>query len=336
MNKDDLLNGIKSLAASGQLQRDEIIAAFDAGRNEISLGTANDVKTTAEEQTTTMSRYSGILYYIGGGIVLLGLVFFIGQLWADFNTFMRIFITLGSGLAAYVMGVLFNREHRLGSAGPAFFMISALLVPTGIFISLDEFHVHLNDDKIQNLVSGLLFVTYLVSYITFKRFVLLFFSCFFGTWFYFALSSLILNNATYLPDWRIGYYLFAALGLSYLFIGYAYEKTDKQGLVKLLYLLGINFFLGSLLALTGWKPSQDVFWELLYPAIVFGGLYVSAIIHSRIVLGFTAMYLAAYIIKITVEYFSDGLGWPLTLILCGFILMGMGFVTIQLKRKYDI
>ena len=147
---------------------------------------------------------------------------------------------------------------------------------------------------------------------------------------------MLLSNAILLPEWRYGHYIFAALGLSYLFIGFAFEKTDKQGLVKILYLVGINFFLGATLALTGWKPSQDVFWELLYPGIVFGGLYVSALIHSRIILGFCAMYLAAYIIKITIEYFSDGLGWPITLILCGFILMGMGYGAIHLKRKYNI
>lgn len=326
MNKEELLNGIKSLSASGQIERNEVIAAYEAGQN----------GETPHESSSTLSRYSGILYYIGGGIVSLGIVFFIGQLWSDFNTFMRIFITLGTGIAAYIMGVLFNEQHRLGSAAPAFFMISALLIPTGILISFDEYNVRITEEKIQNLISGLLFISYLISYVVFKRFILLVFTFLFGTWFYFSITGTLLVNAIILPEWRYGLYQFAALGLSYLFIGYSYQETDKQGLTKILYLIGINFFLGAILTLTGWKPSQDVFWELLYPGIVFGGLYVSALIHSRIILGFCAFYLAAYIIKITVEYFSDGLGWPITLILCGFILMGMGYAAIQLKRKYDI
>jgi len=146
----------------------------------------------------------------------------------------------------------------------------------------------------------------------------------------------LLSYDIVLPELLFCYYLFATLGLSYLFIGFSYQETDTQALVKILYLFGINFFLGSLLALTGWKPSQDVLWELLYPGIVFAGLYISAVIHSRIVLAFCAIYLAGYIIKITVEYFSDGLGWPITLILCGFILIGMGYAAIHLKRKYNI
>lgn len=326
MNKEELIISIKSLSASGQIKRNEVIAAYDAGQN----------SSSPHESSTTLSRYSGILYYIGGGIVFLGLIFFIGQLWSDFNTFMRIFITLGSGIAAYIMGVLFNEQHRMGSAGPAFFMISALLIPSGILISFDEFNIRITEERIQNIISGLLFVSYLASYVLFKRFILLVFTFLFGTWFYFSITGTLLLNAPILPEWRFGLYQFAALGLSYLFIGYSYQGTDKQGLTKILYLIGINFFLGAILTLTGWKPSQDVFWELLYPGIVFGGLYVSALIHSRIILGFCAFYLAAYIIKITVEYFSDGLGWPITLILCGFILMGMGFAAIQLKRKYNI
>lgn len=328
MNKNDIINGIKSLSASGQLERNEVLAAFDEAKGHIS--------SEQNESSSTLSRYSGILYYIGGGIVFLGLIFFIGELWSDLNTFMRIFITLGTGFATYIMGVLFNQQHRLGSAGPAFFMISALLIPGGILVSLEEFNIRIDEDKIQNIISGALFITYLASYILFKRFVLIIFTVLFGTWFYFALTGMLLSNAILLPEWRFGYYLFAALGLSYLFIGFSYQETDKDALVKILYLIGVNFFLGSLFALTGWKPSQDVLWELLYPGIVFGGLFVSALIHSRIILVFSAFYLAAYIIKITVEYFSDGLGWPITLILCGFILMGMGYGAIHLKRKYNI
>lgn len=331
MNKNNIINGIKSLAASGELERNEILVAYDEGKNQLSKEHSNH-----SNNSTTLSRYSGILYYIGGGIVFLGLIFFIEQLWSGFNTFMRIFITLGAGLASYIMGVLFNQQHRLGAAGPAFFMISALLIPGGIMVSLDEYNIRLDENKIQNFISGLLFITYLLSYVVFKRAVLLAFTFFFGTWFYFAITFTLLNNAIILPEWRIGYYLFATLGLSYLFIAFSYKKTDKQALVKILYLLGINFFLGSLLALTGWKPSQDVLWEILFPGIVFGGLYLSAVIHSRIILTFCAFYLAIYIIKITVEYFSDGLGWPITLILCGFMLMGMGYGVIHLKRKYNI
>ena len=127
MNKEDIIAGIKSLAAAGQINRSEVIAAYEEG---------SGVSPAEHESSTTLSRYSGILYYIGGGIVFLGLVFFISELWSSFNTFMRIFITLGTGIgsALFVDGRLvpnlefghhpFEKdrtyEERLGDAELAF------------------------------------------------------------------------------------------------------------------------------------------------------------------------------------------------------------------------
>lgn len=329
MDKQKILSSIRVLAAQGHVTREELSQAYEDGL----------LSTTQPEQPeidSTLSRYSGILYYIGGGIVFLGLVFFVGQLWKDFGSFMRIFITLGTGIAAYIVGVLFDKQHRLGAAGPAFFMISALLIPTGIMVTLDEFNFRLAEDKIQTLISGLLFVTYLLSFYLFKRMVLLIFSIFFASWLYFAFCATILNHAAILPDINFVEYIFMAFGLSYLFLGHELARRDIHGIPPTLYFIGINCLLAAAFSLTGWKPAQSVFWELLYPGIIFGGFYVSAIIHSKIILSFSTLYLAAYLTKLTVEYFRDSLGWPVTLILSGFVLMGIAYLAIHLKRKYQI
>ena len=44
--------------------------------------------------------------------------------------------------------------------------------------------------------------------------------------------------------------------------------------------------------------------------------------------------LMAYILKITSEYFSSGLGWPLALILAGLAMIGVGYMSISIKKKY--
>jgi uncharacterized integral membrane protein len=41
-----------------------------------------------------------------------------------------------------------------------------------------------------------------------------------------------------------------------------------------------------------------------------------------------------YILKLTAEYFADTVGWPLALVISGFILMGVGFMSVQLRQKY--
>ncbi len=49
---------------------------------------------------------------------------------------------------------------------------------------------------------------------------------------------------------------------------------------------------------------------------------------------FGSLFLGGYLAKITGEYFSDSLGWPLALVLVGFMLMGVGYLTFRLKRTY--
>lgn len=40
-----------------------------------------------------------------------------------------------------------------------------------------------------------------------------------------------------------------------------------------------------------------------------------------------------YILKITSEYFADSLGWPLALMIAGFGMIGVGYLTVYIKRK---
>jgi hypothetical protein len=42
----------------------------------------------------------------------------------------------------------------------------------------------------------------------------------------------------------------------------------------------------------------------------------------------------AYIMKITSEYFTQGLGWPMALIIAGLGVMGTGYLAFYLNKKY--
>jgi hypothetical protein len=41
-----------------------------------------------------------------------------------------------------------------------------------------------------------------------------------------------------------------------------------------------------------------------------------------------------YILKITGEYFADSLSWPVALMVAGFALIGVGYFTFYLRKKY--
>ena len=88
------------------------------------------------------------------------------------------------------------------------------------------------------------------------------------------------------------------------------------------------------MALGGFQPNQDAFWELIYPVIIFGALFTSVYIKSKSVLTMGTIFLMIYILKITAEYFSTGLGWPLALVIAGLMMIGAGYMSITIKAKY--
>jgi hypothetical protein len=122
--------------------------------------------------------------------------------------------------------------------------------------------------------------------------------------------------------------------LVYALLGYALTQTPHRALIGALYGFGMLLFLGAALALGAWKPDQNVWWELAFPGLVFGVMFLSVYLKSKAFLTFGSLYLMVYILKITAEYFADSLGWPLALVLTGLGLIAIGYLYFKLKKKY--
>lgn len=323
MQKDELLEELRQQLAAGELSAQEI-------QRVLKIPAADD----AARGAALAARLSIVLYYIGGGIVFLGMVFLIAQEWQRFGAALKIFVTLGSGIAAFVVGVLLSPQQKLGVAGPAFFLISALLLPAGIFVTYDEAGIDAGSLATQVQVSGLLTAIYSVSYLVFRRNVLLTFAIVFGTWFLFVLTNRLLGGSPVFDDYTFNSYRVLFAGLSYMFLGHAFAATDRQVLSGWLYGIGVIGLLGAGLALGEWKPHQNAFWEAIYPGIVFAVLFLSARLRSKTFLVFGSLALGTYLTKITSEYFSDSLGWAFSLVLIGFLLMGVAYLAVRIKREY--
>jgi hypothetical protein len=92
--------------------------------------------------------------------------------------------------------------------------------------------------------------------------------------------------------------------------------------------------LGGALALGGWSPRVSVVWEAVFPLLAFGAIVLAIYLKSKSMLTFGTLFIMAYIMKITAEYFSDSLGWPLALVIAGFGLLASGYMTFYLHRAY--
>ena len=74
--------------------------------------------------------------------------------------------------------------------------------------------------------------------------------------------------------------------------------------------------------------------SVIYIGLNFGVLFLSVALKSRAMLVIGSLYLMGYILKITAEYFSDSLGWPISLVIAGFALIAVGYGTFRINQKY--
>jgi hypothetical protein len=322
--KKEVLQYIQKLAEGKIVTKEELIEAYDLG--------------SGIKQNIVLPKKFGIeeiLYYIGGLIVFLGIVILVVQNWGMLSFGTKVLATFGSGIAAYFAGLLLGRDKRTKTADSAFYLIFALVMPIGLGIIFDNAGFDVGNYGFQSLISGIMLGTFLLSFAIFRKNVFALFSILFGTWLFFSFTSWITGGT---PHYFNGedFYLYRvfAIGITYILMGHAFSKSQRTSLSGFLYGFGIFGFLGAAFMLGGWEPDQNVFWELVYPGLVFGALFFSVHIKSKAFLTWGTLFLMAYILKITSEYFSTGLGWPLTLVIAGLAMIGVGCMSFSIKKKY--
>ncbi len=321
--KEETLQYVQTLGELQVVTKEELIAAFDTGKG-----------VRADHTLIKKLDIAEILYYIGGAIVFLGITILLAQNWSTLSFSTKVLATLGTGIAAYFAGLVFNKDVRTEAVGSAFFLISALVMPVGLYVVFDKAGLDMNSSGTHSLISGILLGAFLLSYALSRKNVFLLFSILFGTEFFFNLTSFMIGSGPYFDGWKFSEYRTLVVGISYMFLGYAFSKNEHAPLSGFLYGFGVLGFLGSAMFLGGWKPNQNVFWELIYPVLIFGTLFLSVYVKSRSFLTWGTIFLMMYILKITSEYFSSGLGWPLALVIAGLAMIGIGYLSLSLKNKY--
>lgn len=323
MNKEEVLQAVREAAARNQLSQAELLAAYNSGQG---------TQTVAPH--LKQAGLADVLSYLGGAIVAIGIAILIATNWDVLSTPVQLLATLGVGLAAYVSAWLLGQREETANMSQAGFLASAIILPIGLSVAFDKAGYDLSLAATQTALSAvLLFIFALTDYLKRQAFFTLL-TIIFGTWFYFASTSYITAGAPHLLTFHFQEYRVLLAGLTYILLGYAFSATKRQALTGILYSFGLLGFLGAALALSGWIPEQNVFWEVIFPGLVFGVIFLSIHLKSKAFLTFGALFLIAYIMKLTWEYFSDSLGWPLALVIAGLVLVGVGYLTHYLNKKY--
>jgi hypothetical protein len=321
METNQLLAELVHKMQTGEITRDIILRELDA-----------TVTTTVSVPEVMTSRFTitKMLYAVGGVIALTGIVIFIAQIWADIGSFGRILVTLGLGLLVTALGSMLYKTRPGDIIGTVFHIIGGLLIPGGALVTLFELELlDLFTMWPQAITFGLLLVFYLVLNSIHKSPALTFFSILHGTICVYLVVTAILGDSSYLYE-DIYAYLTMMFGIIHLLLGRAFLDTWNDRLVEPVYLFGSAGLFGAAF-------SQVIgygVWEILYFFLVFGGLGLSIYFKNRVILVMSTFFLLIHVSYITGEYFADSLGWPISLVLLGFVFMGLGYTSISINRKY--
>lgn len=361
--KELILERIETFAANDTITKQEVDVAYYKGVNK-RLHSKDAGAATGGPGSIGLTE---ILYYIGAAVVFIGIVILVRENWQTLSMTVKIAVTLGAAIVAYVLGVLCSLDGKTKGLAPAFFVIFGLVAPVGLAIVFNNGGYYLSTPAVQSFISAILCTACLVSGFAFSKkdssknssveTVFTLFSIIFGTWLFFAFTNFINISGIFFsstfgfdggPLWSdVAFieYRVLAVGFIYCLLGDSFSEASRfplsapsplSPLSGPLYGFGILAFLGSALALGGWFPSANLYWETAFPFLIFCVLFLSVYLKSKSFLTFGSIFLVAFIFKITSEYFSRNIGWPLTLVVAGLALMAVGWMSFYLHKKYMI
>lgn len=276
-----------------------------------------------------------LLYIIGGVVATLGIIFFIGQIWEDIGSLGRIMVTFGLGVLLAWYGTTFMRQRAETLLGDVLHAIAGLLLPGGALVILSELRSDVTTAWPVIGVFTAVSIFYFLLLRLFSRSILVFYAIANTT------IAVTLLFAELFPRASDQVYLLFSMtvGLVYVYLAYAYRAEWNRYLVSLLNLVGsATFYIAAFLSIFEgqifWNTGHSLFWEFVFPFLALGGMFGAIWARSRSVLLVATIALIAYIIYITSEYFADSIGWPLALVILGFVIIGIGYASINLGKKY--
>ncbi len=326
MNKEELLQELSTKISTGEISREEMVNRFSFAPLTQGGVKVENFKDSAPFSVTKM------LYVLGASIVVIGILIFVSQIWDDLGSFGRVSITLGLGLLITAIGSVLLKDKPEENLGIVFQFIGGILIPGGALVTLSELSTGVDHPWVVASTFGIIFAFYLLLNFAHKNAVLTFFAIANGT----AMIYLILNAMVGDPfeGWfgikDIYQYLTMAIGISYLLLAHAFQYGWNKKLIGILYFFGITGFLGAAFL----QVFDSVPWQMFYFLIIIGSFTLAVYMKSRSILVMSTLFLIAHVSYITSEYFADSLGWPISLVILGFVFIGLGYVSININKKY--
>ncbi|MEZ4289835.1 MAG: DUF2157 domain-containing protein [Myxococcota bacterium] len=304
--RDEALTRIASLAREHDVSLAEIEALLAA--------------PAPEDAPRRAGVVGNILAYLGGIFVFAGIGVFVGLHWDTMNTAARIIASLGSGLAAFVMGVVSLSDARFERVSTPLFLVAALLQPMGILIAIDELSAGGEWRHAVLLTCGVMVAQQGATFGHFRRTTLLFTTLAFSLW--------LIGTALDLVgiDWAP---IVLLLGAGTVSTCMGLERTAHREITPFWYLMGAAGVYAGLFDLVEQTPL-----ELGFLLVACGGLVLSAWLRRRTLLFASTVAILGFVAWFTAEHFVGSIGWPLALVALGIFLLLLSALALRINRRY--
>ncbi len=305
-NKTQALNTISELVSDNALTADDlqsIVAHID--------------KNSHQGNRSNLMR---VLAYLGGTFLFAGIGLFISMNWDEMNSAARIVITLGSGIATFIMAIAAHRDARLQKATIPLFLLSAFLQGSGILVAFHEFNLYDNWRNVILVMSATLSVQYLLCFLKFRTSTLVFLTLLFVVFFTSTALDLLHTDEELIA---------LIIGSLIILVCMGIGKTSHQVITPIWYLIGsVTFLCGA------FELLENTAIELAYLGLTTGMVYLSTVVRSRMLLFSGTVATLSYIGYFTSQHFVSSFGWPLALIAFGLILIGLSAFALRINKHY--
>jgi len=260
------------------------------------------------------------LGYLGGTFVFAGLCVFVGTFWDEMNSAARIVVTLGSGIVALILSYLAFASPRHEKLSTPLYLMAVVLQPTGLLIAFGELSTGGEPLHAQLAVSAVMLAQCLLSFARLRRATALFFALLFGCT---ALGT-VLELVDAEPEVNG-----LVVGVTCFLVTVAVQRSKHAGITPFWY-----FVAAALVQVSWFGIVEDSVFEISFVALPCALVYFSTSLRSRTLLAAGTLGMLVYIGYFTGEHFADSLGWPIALILLGFMMMALGTAAVRIHRRY--
>jgi Predicted membrane protein (DUF2157) len=275
------------------------------------------------------SNVGQILSYIGSGFVLLGVSFIISIYWESYDSWLKVAVTLGSGLIFWLMSVLFLNTKLDHSVSLSAYLVGMILTTTGVVVLISDVLKPEQSLAPLYLAIGYLFIA--------------------------ALQGIQILLQRHWANILFGYFHYlVAVWLLYTYFVGKFDITTTTTMYILFGITGITLLSGSsIIKFTFVHVSRllQIFGTMLIAATAFGvateykwfygfvmaltlllGLVWGIYKKLLIMIGITIFWLFIYVQWLNVQYFQSQVTWGQSLIVLGLVCIGL----YQLSKSHKL